>query len=167
LSDKINTLLHRRFTLSDGTPCELKNFCRDDLDAIYQLEQRAHPYPWSKQNFQDSIANSHVCVGIQNDGEWIAQAVFSIASGDAELLIISVDPSWQSKGVAKQLLSLMTEVLEDFAAELFLEVRASNSRAIKLYDTLGFNCVGTRPGYYPSKNGREDAQIYGISLRIG
>lgn len=167
MSFDIKNNLSRNFKLQDGTCCQLVNFDESHLDAIYALETRANPFPWSRRNFHDSIISSHVCVGVQVDGEWVGQAVFSIASGDAELLIISVAPDWQGRGVARGLLEIMAEILEDFAAELFLEVRASNARAIRMYDRIGFNCLGVRPGYYPAKDGREDAHIYGLSLRIG
>lgn len=164
---EIKTDICRDFTLEDRTSCQLMNFDGAEVDSILALEQRANPYPWTKRNFLDSVASSHVCVGVKVEGGWVAQAVFSIASGDAELLIISVDPEWQGCGVARTMLDIMAEILEDFAAELFLEVRASNDKAIRMYDKSGFNCLGVRPGYYPCKNGREDAHIYGKSLRIG
>ncbi|TVZ38102.1 ribosomal-protein-alanine N-acetyltransferase [Alteromonadaceae bacterium 2753L.S.0a.02] len=163
----IHSEIQHHFQLDDGTACEIRNFYRQDLHTIYDLEIRANPYPWSERNFIDSIESSHVCVGVKVNNEWIAHAVFSIASGDAELLIISVDPVWQGRGVASRLLHVMSELLEDYAAEMFLEVRASNEPAIRMYDKCGFNCLGVRPGYYPAKNGREDAHIYGKSLRIG
>lgn len=167
MSKAIQNQLNRSFTLDDGSFCLLKNFGSQDLEPIYQLEQRSNPHPWSKRNFEDSLASSHICVGVEEEGRWIAHAVFSIASGDAELLLITVDSAWQGRGVARKAIKIMVEMLEDFAAELFLEVRASNSRAIKMYDQFGFNCLGVRPGYYPSADGREDAHIYGMSLRIG
>jgi ribosomal-protein-alanine acetyltransferase len=167
LSLEIRNSINRNFNLEEGSACVLRNYDEADLGGILALEKRANPYPWSERNFRDSTANNHICVGVQQNGMWIGQAVFSIASGDAELLIISVDPVWQGKGVAGKLIELMVEILEDFAAELFLEVRASNIRAISMYDKCGFNCLGVRPGYYPSENGREDAHIYGKSLRIG
>ena len=50
---------------------------------------------------------------------------------------------------------------------LFLEVRASNTQAIALYDALYFNEVGVRPNYYPNKNGRrEDALIMAKPLSL-
>jgi len=45
------------------------------------------------------------------------------------------------------------------ADTVFLEVRPSNRTALRLYDSLGFNQVGLRRGYYPSDKGREDAII--------
>ncbi len=167
MSKAIQSQLERNFTLDDGSFCLLLNFSIADLDAIYKLEQGSNPHPWTRRNIEDSIVSNHICVGVQKEGRWIAHAVFSIASGDAELLIITVDNAWQGRGVARKTLSIMAEILEDFAAELFLEVRASNAKAIKMYDKFGFNCLGVRPGYYPSAEGREDAHIYGMSLRIG
>ncbi|WP_018014212.1 ribosomal protein S18-alanine N-acetyltransferase [Teredinibacter turnerae] len=165
--DDIHNGLQRRLQLSNGTACELVNFQQSHLDDIYALECEANPFPWSKRNFVDSIASSHICTGVKVGDQWIAQAVFSIASGDAEILIISVAPEWQGQGVASQLLDTMCEILEDYAAEIFLEVRESNEAAIRLYEKCGFNCLGIRPNYYPRKKGREDAHIYGKSLRIG
>jgi ribosomal-protein-alanine N-acetyltransferase len=41
--------------------------------------------------------------------------------------------------------------LEDSTKKIFLEVRASNLAAIKLYESFAFQKVGQRPRYY--KNG--------------
>ena len=42
----------------------------------------------------------------------------------------------------------------------FLEVRPSNRPAILLYESLGFEPVGLRRGYYQAVGGREDAIVY-------
>jgi [ribosomal protein S18]-alanine N-acetyltransferase len=49
--------------------------------------------------------------------------------------------------------------------EAFLEVRPSNTTAIRLYQSIGFEQVGTRRGYYQALNGREDAAVLKLSLR--
>jgi len=161
----IPNLPNREFLLADNTPCQLCHYSDGDLNAIYALEKRANPHPWSRRNFADSIACRHLCVGVKVQHKWVAQAVFSVAAGDAELLIISVEPAWQGKGIAKKLIECMAEELASVARELFLEVRSSNDRAIQLYESLGFNQLGVRPAYYLSKAGREDAYIYGRTLR--
>ena len=49
---------------------------------------------------------------------------------------------------------------------LLLEVRASNQRAIQVYDTFGFAYIGRRKGYYPStQSQREDALVMRLMLR--
>ena len=50
-------------------------------------------------------------------------------------------------------------------SEAFLEVRPSNTMAIRLYLSLGFEQVGMRRGYYQAVNGREDAAVLKLSLR--
>jgi len=42
---------------------------------------------------------------------------------------------------------------------MFLEVRPSNTPAIRLYQSLGFTQIGIRRGYYQAQGGREDAVV--------
>ena len=168
--------ISEHLSLSDGTIGELVNFTGANLPDIIAVEQLANPYPWSQKNFYDSVISSHICVGVQVRTNWIAHAVFSRAAGEAELLILVVHPEWRGKGVAKGILETMARKLAAFSDTLFLEVRESNSIAIHLYESLGFNCVGTRPNYYPMKDKyplidrhhhrKESALIYALSLNI-
>jgi len=50
------------------------------------------------------------------------------------------------------------------AKTVFLEVRTSNVIAYKLHESLGFNEVGIRDGYYPGKGGREDVIVFAKEL---
>lgn len=139
------------------TLCELQE---SDLDAMVAVEHSASAFPWSSQNFRDSLLSSHICVGVKSDGALVAQAVFSIAADEAELLILAVDPKLQGRKIATALLERMEEDLRNYASSIFLEVRASNAPAIGLYESLGYNQVGDRRNYYPAKIGREDALIF-------
>jgi ribosomal-protein-alanine N-acetyltransferase len=47
---------------------------------------------------------------------------------------------------------------------LFLEVRPSNAPAIRLYESLGFEGIALRRGYYPADQGREDALVMRLGL---
>jgi ribosomal-protein-alanine N-acetyltransferase len=94
------------------------------------------------------------------------------AGPDFTLMDIGVKPEHQGKGIAKQLLSKFIEHGEQQNAEnLFLEVRESNTRAIKLYEQAGFIEMSVRKNYYPSddatKNGFEDAILMGMALSLG
>lgn len=152
------------FSLPDLSPCTLGYYTEDDIECIVSLESGASPYPWSRQNIISSLASSHHCLGVRCDGAWIAHAIISLAADEAELLIVSVDKTYQGRGVGNAFLSALCRRLLPFARELFLEVRASNQVAIHLYDSLGFNQMGVRPNYYPSKCGREDALMFGLRL---
>jgi ribosomal-protein-alanine N-acetyltransferase len=50
-------------------------------------------------------------------------------------------------------------------SEAFLEVRPSNTAAIRLYQAIGFEQVGMRRGYYQAVGGREDAAVLRLTLR--
>ena len=43
---------------------------------------------------------------------------------------------------------------------MLLEVRPSNTVAIRCYNAAGFNEIGSRKDYYPAANGREDALLF-------
>jgi ribosomal-protein-alanine N-acetyltransferase len=58
-----------------------------------------------------------------------------------------------------------------FAKELgsvliVLEVRRSNTKAQSLYTQAGFNEMSVRRDYYPAEEGREDAILMGLDLRL-
>ncbi len=83
--------------------------------------------------------------------------VRAVAPGENEVLNLVVDPLARRRGVAKALLSQAFGALR---GSWFLEVRASNWAAIRLYQGLGFAQVGSRPGYYPDgPNGSPEPAI--------
>jgi ribosomal-protein-alanine N-acetyltransferase len=67
------------------------------------------------------------------------------APGEREILNLAVDPPARRKGVARALLAYE---LHHGQGQWFLELRASNKKAINLYQTIGFHKVGIRNNYY-------------------
>ena len=71
-----------------------------------------------------------------------------------------MDPQYQGQGYGKLLLTeLISRLTANRAESLFLEVRVSNTRAIALYRSAGFQEISRRKGYYPTRDGREDAIV--------
>jgi ribosomal-protein-alanine N-acetyltransferase len=71
----------------------------------------------------------------------------------------------RGQGLARRLLQrLINQAREREADTAFLEVRASNRVALGLYESLGFNEIGLRRGYYPADKGREDAILLAKAL---
>ncbi len=64
------------------------------------------------------------------------------APGEVELLNLAVASRFRRMGVASALIAALP------AANIFLEVRESNSAARELYRNTGFSEVGIRFGYY-------------------
>jgi len=68
-------------------------------------------------------------------------------------------------GIGRGLLNaLLVHARDRGVRDAFLEVRRTNRGAIALYHELGFECVGTRRGYYQAQDGREDALVYRLEL---
>ena len=80
-----------------------------------------------------------------------------VADKEREILNIAVHPEFRRLGVATEL--LRAEIARWPGAH-FLEVRESNIAARSLYEGLGFQAVGTRPGYY------DNPPETGIVMRI-
>ncbi len=155
-----------------------------DVHAVMQIELRAYEFPWSMVNFEDCLRNGYYCCsylkGTHLDAspvpkgkgadlnlspELLGYAVMSVAAGEAQILNICIDPDMQGQGLGRRLLQhLIAEAGRRSADTLFLEVRTTNKAAFALYDSAGFNEVGQRRGYYPAKDGREDALVLALSI---
>jgi ribosomal-protein-alanine acetyltransferase len=68
-----------------------------------------------------------------------------IGPGEREIMNLAVDPTVRGQGIARR---LVEHELSTARGQWFLEVRESNAAARRLYESLGFQAVGTREGYY-------------------
>ena len=132
-----------------------------DLDDVMHIEERAYPFPWSRAIFQDCINARYHCWVAEINGKFVGYTVFINAVEECQLLNLCIDPVLHGCGYGRQLLNYVLHSAREYdAACVFLEVRPSNAYAIQLYESEGFNEVGIRKQYYPSRQGREDAVIY-------
>ena len=143
----------------------LREMRPDDLDAVMDIEQRAYEFAWSRGNFVDSMAAGYIAQ-VLCDEQGDVQGYFVAMAGVEEmhLLNISVEPRLQGRGLGLQLLDgvLLSATLHG-AALLWLEVRPSNERALRLYERYGLHAVARRRAYYPAmvdgRPAREDAIV--------
>ena len=92
-------------------------------------------------------------------------ALARAVAGEAELLLLATHPNQRRRGVGAALLrAIIGDSRARQAERLHLEVRAGND-AIALYETHGFNQVGTRKAYYRGADGKQrDAQTWALDL---
>jgi len=135
-----------------------------DLDRVVQIENAAFSHPWSRNLFADGL-KSYDCWLMFEGEEQVGHGVIQIILNEAHLLNITVRPQSQGQGLGLQLLEhLMLRARQLKADECFLEVRASNQSAYRLYERYGFNEIGRRRDYYPAAGGREDALVMACTL---
>lgn len=137
----------------------------DDIEAVFHIEKQAYDFPWSKTLFEQAIKSSKYCVVAECQNQTIGYGILSYVVGEAELLNICIDTNQQGRGYAKLLLNHLVEhaALKD-NQEMYLEVRVTNKPAIHIYEQAGFNEIGRRKNYYPTKAGKEDAILMALPL---
>jgi ribosomal-protein-alanine N-acetyltransferase len=136
-----------------------------DLPAVVEIERSAYTHPWSEGILRDCLKVGYHCWVCELGGDTVGHAVMSVAVGEAHLLNLCIGPAWQGRGLGRRMLRRMLRVAgEKDADTLFLEVRESNLGARGLYESEGFNEIGRRRDYYPTRSGREDAIVYAKAL---
>ena len=131
-----------------------------DIDSVSQIEATVYTHGWSRGIFLDCLRTEYSNWVFELESCIVGYGVMSVYVGEAHILNIAIEPSCQGYGMGRQMLTHLLRVGWRLGAQCaFLEVRASNQVALGLYESAGFNQVGTRPGYYPSPKGREDAVI--------
>ena len=149
-------------------PVSLRALRESDLNAVMAIELRGYPFPWTRGIFIDCLRAGYPGLAMERDGLLVDYGVLSIAADEAHVLNICIDPLAQSRGLGRQLLRALVQLAADRGAQrVFLEVRPSNTPALALYHSEGFNEIGRRPRYYPAAQGREDAVVMAIELVDG
>jgi len=143
----------------------IRPMTRDDLLQIVAIEREATPSPWSAVQFEQSMEEhccQVICTAGVEAGAIIGYTVVSTLLDCAEVLNICISPKYQGERFGSQLLTDILKQLPDEVMVVYLEVRVSNFRAIRLYQNYGFVEVGQRRDYYPTEFGREDAILMNL-----
>jgi ribosomal-protein-alanine N-acetyltransferase len=144
-----------------ATDVELRRLSMRDLTAIEEIERRSYPTPWSRSMFASELAKpSSICLGafdLETD-ELVGYLVISRYVDAWHVMNVAVTPEHRRRGIATTLLERLFELTAGRGRRGYtLEVRVSNTDAIRLYEQLGFRPRGVRRGYYTDN--REDALI--------
>ena len=136
-----------------------------DLPDVLRNERLGYMHPWTEGIFRDCLRNGQECWLLMSSNLNVGHGILSIAAGESHLLNVCVHPDFQGHGFGRILVEhVLARARAGEASTIFLEVRPSNVAACELYDKLGFNEVGIRENYYPSKVGREDALVLAKEL---
>lgn len=139
---------------------QLRRIDPRDLDAVLEIERASYPTPWSLTMFSAELAKpGSLALGAYlESGELVGYAVVSRYVDAWHVMNVAVAPPYRRRGIARVLLERLFEITaDDQQRGHTLEVRVSNTAAIRLYERLGFERRGIRRGYYTDN--REDALI--------
>ena len=132
----------------------------DNIDDILNIEQLCYgDHHWSYEAFMSELNNqisSYNCAFV--DDKCVGYMGIWKILEEAHVTNLSVHPDYQNKKIAHRLLlNAIDECYKNKIKYITLEVRASNEKAIHLYDKFGFKSLGLRKKYYQNNN--EDALI--------
>lgn len=135
-----------------------------DIPAVAELERRSFRIPWSEQALAGELAEGHAArylvleEGAGESAAIVAYGGYWKIVDEAHITNLAVEPELRGRGLGRRLVrSMMESAAAEGCHRATLEVRASNTAARRLYESLGFEGVAVRKAYY-ADNG-EDAII--------
>ena len=137
----------------------------EDIEKVRELEKKILS-AWSKDHLKDELQQptGFQFVVSNKKTERILAVIFGrIVVDEAEILKLSVAEFARNRGLGYQLLDFSVKYCSTRGVKnCFLELRASNEVAQRLYEKRGFVTVGTRKDYYEGPV--EDAILMQIGL---
>jgi ribosomal-protein-alanine N-acetyltransferase len=144
-----------------------------DLEEILRIEASSFSCPWTAEMFRHELAEApcSLCLVAKKrmsslggrPREVLGYICLWVVGEEMEIANLAVHPSWRRKGIGRTLLSRALGMgSQRQARRAFLEVRASNLAAQRLYRGFGFEVVGVRRGYY--RFPPEDAMVMALDL---
>jgi tRNA threonylcarbamoyladenosine biosynthesis protein TsaB len=131
---------------------------KEDLGRIAEIEKAAFSDPWTEkmleEDLEKSLSDERLLFLTAKDPEEGSEAVafiiaYLIPETFAEIDDVATVPERRRQGIArKMMLEIISRAKEEKIDELVLEVKADNTPAICLYETLGFERTGYREAYY-------------------
>ncbi len=119
-----------------------------ELSFAASLESLCFSTPWSEQSLRESFElDNNFFFIYELDGKPVGYIGLCVAADEGYIYNVAVLPDHRGKGVGKSLVSYVCERFSSLAF-LTLEVRPSNTAAVALYSSLGFERVGVRRSYY-------------------
>ena len=132
---------------------------RSHIEQIAELERNCFSTPWTENMLTDALFDPQASFIVAEDSEGgvLGYAGLHAVLDEGYIDNVAVEEAARRHGVASALLDVFCRFGQANLAFLTLEVRASNTAAIALYQKHGFAQVGLRKNYYT--NPREDAII--------
>ena len=140
---------------------KISEMTKDDIESVVKIEEEAYgKHHWAKSSFYDEMANNlaKYYTAKTPSGELVGYAGTWHIIDEGHITTIAVKKEFLRNHIGEAIIQrIIDDCYKNGVKYLTLEVRVSNTAAIKLYEKYGFQSLGTRKGYYQDNN--EDALI--------
>lgn len=134
----------------------IRRMAEADLEIISSIERDVFTDPWSLNAFKTDLNNDMALPMVAEfENKIVGYSNIYIVAGKAQIANFAVAPGFRNRGVGRLLMNEIVDRAEEKKCRvIFLEVRESNTPALELYKSYGFNAAGQRKDYYskPEEN---------------
>ncbi|HZK41808.1 MAG TPA: ribosomal protein S18-alanine N-acetyltransferase [Clostridia bacterium] len=126
-----------------------------DLERILVIDQYRGPGAWTADAYRGFLQDLSGTLALvicpdHNPDLVLGFALARFLVDELEILQIVVEEAWRGRGLGRMLMTALAKKgREAGKGSWILEVRENNLPALRLYQALGFEEIGRRPGYYP------------------
>ncbi|MCL5023912.1 MAG: ribosomal protein S18-alanine N-acetyltransferase [Nitrospirae bacterium] len=142
----------------------IRHMTEQDIASVVAIEKASFSLPWSETSFRNELYKPRSMPRVAVEEAVVAGYVCAqTAADEGHILNLAVHPDYRRRGIAAALVAhVIAEFKERGCRFVYLEVRASNHAAKRLYEGFGFTLVGTRKSYYVVPT--EDAAIMMLEI---
>ena len=128
----------------------IRRMRESDLEGAARLEKRYFSVPWTREQFGESLqSGQYLFLVAEENGQVAGYAGLLRVMDEGDVTNVVVDEAYRGKGLGTRLMAALLEEGRGCGMKEFtLEVRVSNQRAIRLYESLGFVQEGIRKRFY-------------------
>lgn len=140
----------------------IRPLIKEDIPAVATLDALCFSVPFTEKALNELFLNTswHFFVATENDTV-VGYISFYCILDETEIVNVCVMPELRGNGIGRALTNCAIDFnRETNGSKVMLEVRKSNTPAIKLYESLGFIPVGVSKNHY--KLPTEDAILMNL-----
>ncbi len=130
-----------------------------DVEELALIQAESFSDPWSANALRELLKKDYCKYLVALSKEHVIGGCgYTRSFEEADVDNVVVAPDFRNQGVASMLMEeLLQQGIADGITAFTLEVRVSNTPAIRLYEKYGFTGEGIRPRFYDKP--KEDAMI--------
>ena len=147
------------------TDIRIRRMYPEDIPAVAALEKKSFSEPWTEGGFEDALCQRQniFLVAELMQKKVIGYLGLYASFDEGDITNVSVEEDFRCQGVGYMLVEgLKGLAMQQGIQRIFLEVRASNEAAKRLYQKVGFAECGRRPDFY--RKPVEDAVLMSAEL---
>ena len=129
---------------------------KDDIAAVAALERECFSSPWTEKGLEQELSNENaVFFTARKEGRVVGYMGMHCVLDECYIANVAVSCEHRRRGIGRLLLQYAEKKARERACSFIsLEVRLSNSSAICLYESEGYEIMGERRNFYscPTEN---------------